>query len=140
MKKEKILEMAKKYKETILYLIFGVLSTVVNIVTYVFFSMVVGLNYLVANLIAWIIAVFFAYITNKFWVFGSKEIKFNYLLKEISSFVGCRLFSGGIEMLIMFVMISVLNINDFVVKIITNVIVVILNYIFSKLLIFRNNI
>ncbi|MDB2106224.1 GtrA family protein [Clostridium paraputrificum] len=140
MKKEKILEMTKKYKETILYLIFGVLSTVVNIVTYVFFSMVVGLNYLVANLIAWIIAVFFAYITNKFWVFGSKEIKFNYLLKEVSSFVGCRLFSGGIEMLIMFVMISVLNINDFVVKIITNVIVVILNYIFSKLLIFRNNI
>ena len=140
MKKEKILEMTKKYKETILYLIFGVLSTVVNIVTYVFFSMVVGLNYLVANLIAWIMAVFFAYITNKFWVFGSKEIKFNYVLKEISSFVGCRLFSGGIEMLIMFIMISVLNINDFVVKIITNVIVVILNYIFSKLLIFRNNI
>ncbi len=85
-------------------------------------------------------AVFFAYITNKFWVFGSKEIKFNYVLKEISSFVGCRLFSGGIEMLIMFIMISVLNINDFVVKIVTNVIVVILNYIFSKLVIFRNNI
>ena len=140
MKKEKILEMIKKYKETILYLIFGVLSTVVNIVTYVFFGRVVGLNYLVANLIAWIMAVFFAYITNKFWVFGSKEIKFNYVLKEISSFVGCRLFSGGIEMLIMFIMISVLNINDFVVKIVTNVIVVILNYIFSKLVIFRNNI
>ncbi|MDU1032945.1 GtrA family protein [Clostridium sp.] len=140
MKKEKILEMTKKYKETILYLIFGVLSTVVNIVTYVFFGRVVGLNYLVANLIAWIMAVFFAYITNKFWVFGSKEIKFNYVLKEISSFVGCRLFSGGIEMLIMFIMISVLNINDFVVKIVTNVIVVILNYIFSKLVIFRNNI
>lgn len=140
MKKEKILEMTKKYKETILYLIFGVLSTVANIVTYVFFGRVVGLNYLVANLIAWIMAVFFAYITNKFWVFGSKEIKFNYVLKEISSFVGCRLFSGGIEMLIMFIMISVLNINDFVVKIVTNVIVVILNYIFSKLVIFRNNI
>lgn len=131
------MDLIKKYKETILYLIFGVLSTIINIITYVFFTKILVLNYLVANAIAWILAVIFAYITNKFWVFESKEINSKYILKEFFSFFGCRVFSGAIEMFMMFILVSIMSFNDFIVKIITNVVVVVLNYIFSKLLIFK---
>ena len=127
-----------KYKQTILYLIFGVLSTIVNILTYVFCTRNLNIEFLISNWIAWIVAVLFAYITNKFFVFESKEINIKFLIKELSSFVSCRLLSGIIEMILMYIMISLMSLNDFIVKIITNVVVVILNFIFSKLIIFKN--
>lgn len=128
----------QKYKETILYLFFGVLSTIVNIGTYLFFTRVLGVNFLISNAIAWVAAVIFAYITNKFFVFESKSVEFKFLIKEFTSFVSCRIFSGVTEMGVMYVMINLMSINDFVVKIITNVVVVVLNFIFSKLIIFKN--
>ena len=128
----------QRYRETILYLVFGVLSTIVNIVTYLFFTRVIKLNVLVANSIAWLLAVLFAYITNKFFVFESKETNLRFLTKEFTSFASCRIFSGAIEMGLMYVMIDLMSINDFIVKITTNVIVVVLNFIFSKLIIFKN--
>ena len=127
-----------KYKQTILYLIFGVLSTIVNILTYAFCTRNLNIEFLISNWIAWIVAVLFAYITNKFFVFESKEINIKFLIKELSSFVSCRLLSGIIEMILMYIMISLMSLNDFIVKIITNVVVVILNFIFSKLIIFKN--
>ena len=127
-----------KYKQTILYLIFGVLSTIVNILTYAFFTRNLNIEFLISNWIAWIVAVLFAYITNKFFVFESKKINIKFLIKELSSFVSCRLLSGIIEMILMYTMISLMSLNDFIVKIITNVVVVILNFIFSKLIIFKN--
>lgn len=127
-----------KYKQTILYLIFGVLSTIVNILTYVFCTRNLNIEFLISNWIAWIVAVLFAYITNKFFVFESKETNIKFLIKELSSFVSCRLLSGIIEMILMYTMISLMSLNDFIVKIITNVVVVILNFIFSKLIIFKN--
>lgn len=127
-----------KYKQTILYLIFGVLSTIVNILTYVFCTRNLNIEFLISNWIAWIVAVLFAYTTNKFFVFESKEINIKFLIKELSSFVSCRLLSGIIEMILMYTMISLMSLNDFIVKIITNVVVVILNFIFSKLIIFKN--
>ena len=127
-----------KYKQTILYLIFGVLSTIVNILTYVFCTRNLNIEFLISNWIAWIVAVLFAYITNKFFVFESKKINIKFLIKELSSFVSCRLLSGIIEMILMYTMISLMSLNDFIVKIITNVVVVILNFIFSKLIIFKN--
>ena len=127
-----------KYKQTILYLIFGVLSTIVNILTYVFCTRNLNIEFLISNWIAWIVAVLFAYITNKFFVFESKKINIKFLIKELSSFVSCRLLSGIIEMILMYIMISLMSLNDFIVKIITNVVVVILNFIFSKLIIFKN--
>lgn len=127
-----------KYKQTILYLIFGVLSTIVNILTYAFCTRNLNIEFLISNWIAWIVAVLFAYITNKFFVFESKEINIKFLIKELSSFVSCRLLSGIIEMILMYTMISLMSLNDFIVKIITNVVVVILNFIFSKLIIFKN--
>lgn len=127
-----------KYKQTILYLIFGVLSTIVNILTYAFCTRNLNIEFLISNWIAWIVAVLFAYITNKFFVFESKKINIKFLIKELSSFVSCRLLSGIIEMILMYIMISLMSLNDFIVKIITNVVVVILNFIFSKLIIFKN--
>ena len=127
----------EKYKQTILYLIFGVLSTIVNIVTYVVCTRNLNIEFLISNWIAWIAAVLFAYITNKFFVFESKKTNIKFLIKEFSSFVSCRILSGITEMILMYIMISLMSLNDFIVKIITNIVVVILNFIFSKLIIFK---
>ena len=94
-----------KYKQTILYLIFGVLSTIVNILTYVFCTRNLNIEFLISNWIAWIVAVLFAYITNKFFVFESKETNAKFLIKELSSFVSCRIVSGAIEMILMYIII-----------------------------------
>ena len=126
----------KKHKESILYLIFGGLTFLVNMITYVLFTRVVKADVLVSNCIAWIVAVLFAYITNKFFVFESKETDFKYILKEFRAFVGCRLFSGVVELGIIFVMATLMGINDLFVKIVTNIVVIVLNFIFSKLIIF----
>ena len=106
--------------------------------TYAFCTRNLNIEFLISNWIAWIVAVLFAYITNKFFVFESKKINIKFLIKELSSFVSCRLLSGIIEMILMYTMISLMSLNDFIVKIITNVVVVILNFIFSKLIIFKN--
>lgn len=133
-----MIKLTKKYKETISYLIFGILSTIVNIATYVFFSRIIKINFMVSNIIAWFVAVIFAYITNKFFVFESKNINIKFILKEITSFMSLRIVSGLTELILMYIMINIMLINDFIVKIITNIVVVILNFIFSKLIIFKN--
>ena len=125
----------KKYKETILYLFFGAFTTLVNIVSYLFFTRVIF--FMVANALAWILAVLFAYVTNKFFVFESKRIEIKFLFKEFLSFVSFRLLSGVVEMLIMYVMIDLLFVNDVIVKIFTNIVVIVLNYLFSKMIIFK---
>ncbi|WP_236875500.1 GtrA family protein [Clostridioides difficile] len=84
----------KKHKETILYLFFGAFTTLVNIVSYLFFTRVILFNFMVANALAWILAVLFAYVTNKFFVFESKRIEIEFLFKEFLSFVSFRLLSG----------------------------------------------
>ncbi|EQH68431.1 GtrA family protein, partial [Clostridioides difficile] len=125
------------YKETILYLFFGAFTTLVNIVSYLFFTRVILFNFMVANALAWILAVLFAYVTNKFFVFESKRIEIKFLFKEFLSFVSFRLLSGVVEMLIMYVMIDLLFVNDVIVKIFTNIVVIVLNYLFSKMIIFK---
>ncbi|HHN8464166.1 GtrA family protein [Clostridioides difficile] len=128
----------KKHRETILYLFFGAFTTLVNIVSYLFFTRVVLFNFMVANALAWILAVLFAYVTNKFFVFESKRIEIKFLFKEFFSFISFRLLSGVVEMLIMYVMIDLLFVNDIIVKVFTNIVVIVLNYLFSKMIIFKN--
>lgn len=127
----------KKYKETILYLFFGAFTTFVNIVSYLFFTRVISCNFMVANALAWILAVLFAYVTNKFFVFESRRIELKFLFKEFLSFVSFRLISGIIEMVIMYIMVDLLFVNDVIVKIFTNIVAIVLNYLFSKMIIFR---
>ncbi|MCC0694880.1 GtrA family protein [Clostridioides sp. ES-S-0048-02] len=127
----------KKHKETILYLFFGAFTTLVNIVSYLFFTRVTSFNFMVANTLAWILAVLFAYVTNKFFVFESRRVELKFLFKEFLSFVSFRLLSGIIEMVIMYIMVDLLFVNDVIVKVFTNIVVIVLNYLFSKAIIFR---
>ena len=152
-------------REIITYIIFGVLTTAVNLVTFYIFKKIFisigwegvfnkllgsagwdkalellgsGTDYLDATVIAWTVAVIFAFVTNKLIVFESKSWKPAVAGKEFVGFIGARLFSLLVELVFMFVMVSLLKWNDFVAKFIVQVIVVILNYVFSKLLIFKN--
>ena len=125
------------YKEIISYLFFGVCTTVVNFVIYFACTKIFGINYLLANAISWAGAVAFAYVTNLIWVFKSKTKGIRAIFKEITAFVGCRLLSGAMDMLIMFIGVDLLGISDDITKLLTQVVVVVLNYVFSKLIIFR---
>ena len=132
-------------KETILYLVFGVLTTVVALASYILIVGIMAkgqvpstLQINIANLISWILAVAFAFITNKIWVFESKVMSFAGLLKEISSFVGARLFSLGFELVWMNVFIFLFGERyDKIYKIGALFGVVVMNYFFSKLFIFK---
>ncbi|MGR3741123.1 GtrA family protein [Companilactobacillus sp. DQM5] len=126
-----------KYKELINYIIFGVATTAVNYIVYAVFTIVLPLNYQVANLIAWFLSVLFAYITNKYYVFNSRSWDISRIFKELISFFAARVFSLGVEAVILYVGITLMSGNSLIVKLIDNVIIVIINYIFSKLFIFK---
>ncbi len=122
-------------RELVLYVFFGALTFLVNIVTYFIFEDLMGINYLISNILAWFFSVLFAYVTNRIWVFESKSPD---ILKEMSLFFGGRIFSGAVDTGLMYLFIDVLIISDLVSKIVVQVIVIILNYIFSKLIVFKD--
>ena len=136
---DKIIYYIKKYEGVLLYLIFGVLTTFVNIVVYYILFNHVLLSNILSNAIAWVAAVIFAFITNKIWVFKSKTLEIEKVIKELSAFFSARLSTGLLDMAIMYVGVDLLKVNSIYSKIISGVVVVILNYIFSKLFIFRKN-
>lgn len=131
----------EKYKEVILYVFFGGVTTVVNIIVYmVAANVLTGAGITTATIptvIAWFISVLVAYITNKIWVFESKSLGFKETLKEAASFFAFRLLSGALDVAFMYFTVDLLGFNDTIMKILSNVVVVILNYIFSKLFIFK---
>lgn len=132
-----ITKMYKKFESLILYGIFGVLTTVLNIATFELCYHPLGINLLFSNVIAWIAGVIFAYVTNKTIVFKSKRNQKGEVIAEMISFVLCRLFTLGLDTLIMFIFIDKLHFNDLLIKIVSNVVVIVFNYVFSKLVIFR---
>lgn len=134
-----MLELIKKYKSFIAYAIFGVLTTVVNIVVYAVCYEYIGISNVVSNIIAWILAVAFAFVTNKLWVFGSKSTEKNTLIYEIGTFISCRLATGVLDLGIMYVGVDVLGFPSIILKVASNILVIILNYVASKLVIFRKN-
>ena len=137
---QKILELYKKYKEVINYLIFGGLSTIVNFVSYYISARIIGIDEVVSSILSWFCAVMFAYITNKIFVFESKSKNKKGIVKEIISFIGCRVISGILcDVGTFALMVKVFSINDIVSKVITQVMVVIVNYLFSKFFIFKKN-
>ena len=135
----KLLELYKKYKEIINYLIFGVLTTVVSIGTYALFTKLFSINYLVSNILSWILAVLFAFITNKLFVFESKSKDKKQVTKEMINFFFFRIISLGIEMIIMYTFVDLSSINDLITKVIAQIIVILSNYIFSKVFVFKKN-
>lgn len=126
-----------KYWEILSYLIFGVLTTVVNYLVYLPVYNLLGWSAAFSNVIAWAVAVIFAYLTNKPFVFRSHDWSARTVIPELSKFVGCRVASGAAETLILLVAVDILHWNGNLWKLLTSVLVVILNYIASKLLVFR---
>jgi putative flippase GtrA len=140
---EKIKELYTKYKEVINYLIFGVLTTIVSLATkYLLLFTILdaenGIQLQIAVVVSWIVACTFAYITNRIWVFESKSKE---VIKEAIKFYVSRLATLGLEMLIMFIFVTALGLNThmwvIVWTIFAQVVIVIGNYVLSKLIVFR---
>lgn len=134
---KKIRALFEKYYDLVSYLFFGVLTTAVNYLVYLPCYNMVHLSAAVSNVIAWVAAVAFAYLTNKPFVFKSHDWSAKTVIPELGKFVGGRLFSGALETAIIFVTVDLLVWNGNVMKLITSVIVVILNYVISKLVVFK---
>lgn len=127
-----------KYREMILYIFFGGCTTIVNIITYYISAHILSMSTTISTIISWLLSVTFAYISNKIWVFESSTNKKSALFKEIVSFYSCRLSTGILDLIIMILCVDILKFNDLFIKIVSNIIVIILNYIASKLFIFKN--
>lgn len=132
-----IKKLLTKYYDVITYLIFGVLTTVVNYVVYLPCYNLLGLSASLSNVIAWAFAVAFAYVTNKPFVFRSHDWSLKTVGPELAKFVGTRIGSGMLETVILFVTVDLLALNGNIWKLLTSVLVVVLNYIGSKLLVFK---
>ena len=140
-----------KYKELIIYGIFGVGTTLVNFLTYKLFNVLLGVDfYLVSNIIAWFVSVVFAYVSNKLFVFESKSWEPRLVVKEVSSFFAARIFSFLVEEAGLFLLVDICKMKDFafeifgftisgnmISKVALAVVVVVMNYFFSKFVIFR---
>ncbi len=145
----KLKELLNKHKEIIGYIFWGVMTTAVSFVTYSLFTLLftafldTNAAMFIANALSWVCAVLFAFITNKLWVFGSKSFEKAVVLPEFLKFISSRIATGIIEMaglpLLVYLGLggALFGIDGLVAKIIINVIVIVLNYVFSKLLIFK---
>lgn len=133
---QKIKELIVQYWEVLSYLIFGVLTTVVNYLVYLPVYNVLGLSAALSNAIAWVVAVAFAYLTNKPFVFKSHDWSMKTVVPELTKFLGCRIGSGVMETAIIFLTVDLLRWDGNVMKLVTSVLVVIVNYVGSKLLVF----
>ena len=134
-----IRDLIEKYWDILSYLFFGVCTTIVNYLIYIPCYNIWRMSATVSNLIAWVVAVAFAYLTNKPFVFKSHDWSAKTVVPELTKFIGCRIGSGAAETLILLVTVDLLGWNGNVWKLVTQVMVVILNYIGSKLLVFRKN-
>lgn len=134
--RSKIEMLLKKYRSQLIYLVFGVLTTVVNYLIYFPCDRLLHTAWL-SNSIAWVFAVLFAYVTNKPFVFGSHDWSMKTVAPEFIKFVGTRVASLGVENLILLVTVDLLGLNRIGWKLFASVLVVILNYVGSKLLVFR---
>lgn len=142
-KLKKLADWYRVHKEGMRYLIFGALTTIVNIIIYIIFAKLIlgsvqneDLRVNASEIIAFIAGVAFAYITNKLYVFESKTKSLKDLIRELASFTGCRIFTEIISIIMMNLAIH-FSINDVIMKIIANIVVIILNFVFSKLFIFK---
>ncbi|MBO5210523.1 MAG: GtrA family protein [Clostridia bacterium] len=124
----------KKYKEQILYIVFGAATTLVNIASYFLLSKL-PLSTAIATILAWLISVIFAFFTNRKYVFEASK---NGFLKQLFGFFSMRIATGVLDLLIMILFVDALEFNDMLIKVLSNILVIILNYIFSKFLVFKS--
>ena len=131
-----MIKLYKKYQEIINYLIAGGLTVLVTVLSYAFFTKILHIYYIVSNVLAWIVAVIFAYVVNRRFVFQSKSSK-KARVKEIRNFFIFRLLSLLIDTILMYLLVDIFRINDLISKMIVQIVVIVLNYIFSKFFIFK---
>lgn len=136
---DKLKTLIRRHSDVLAYLFFGGLTTVVNYVVYLPCYNLLGISAAVSNVIAWAVAVAFAYLTNKPFVFKSHDWSAKTVMPELAKFVGCRVGSGLLETFIIFITVDLLAWNGNWMKLITSILVVILNYFGSKLLVFRKD-
>lgn len=129
----------KRYREVISYCIFGAGTTFVNIIVYYVCAHVLGIDTVLSTGVAWVLSVLFAYVTNKIWVFESYAVGFWQVLKELFFFFTCRFLTGLLDIGMMYVFVDRFDFPDMLMKILTNVIVIVANFVASKLLIFKKN-
>lgn len=127
----------KKHKEVLMYLLFGGLAFFLNLFLFWLFVTWGGMNELVGNVFCWIICVTFQYITNRTWVFDAKTAGVGETVKQIASFFAARLATLAMEEVILLIMITIMHLPDMPVKLFAQVIVIVFNYVFSKLWVFR---
>lgn len=135
---KKTWQLLMKYKEQLLYLFFGGLSFLVSISTFAYFEKVININELLSNILSWIVTVLFAFLTNRVWVFSSKTKNWKAFVRQMYSFYMGRVVTLVIEELILLIFVTWLNLNSIVVKLIAQVLVIILNYIISKFVVFKS--
>ena len=126
-----------KYQHIISYLFFGVLTTIVNYLIYVPLYHFLGISAAISNIIAWVVSVLFSFFTNKAFVFHSRDWSAGVVIPEFWKFVGTRVGSGMLDTSIIFITVDLLGWNGIVMKLINSVLVVVLNYISNKLIVFK---
>ena len=134
---QKIRALIEKYWDIVSYLFFGVCTTIVNYIIYLPCYNILGLSAYVSNILSWVVAVAFAYLTNKPFVFRSHDWSAKTVIPELTKFIGCRVGSGAAETVILLLTVDLLGWNGNIWKLLTQVMVVVLNYVGSKLLVFR---
>ena len=134
---DKIKALVTKYWDILTYLVFGVLTTVVNYIVYLPAYNLLGLSAALSNCVAWVVAVAFAYLTNKPFVFRSHDWSMQTVIPELTKFVSCRIASGAAETVILLLTVDILHWNGNIWKLVTQVLVVVMNYVFSKLIVFK---
>ena len=130
-------DMYRKYEEGINYLIFGFLAFALNYVLYILFAGILDIHHLISTALSWALTVIFAYWTNRKFVFKSKNKGLKSIGGEFISFIGARLATGLMEVVLMFLMVDLAGLNEYISKLVCQVLVIVANYFLSKLWIFR---
>lgn len=133
-----MLKILFKYKQFLLYALFGGLTFVVSVVSYGFFCTLLTFNELISNLLSWILAVSFAFFTNRIWVFQSPTNTSREFFQQLLKFFSGRLATLGVEEIILLLFVTIMHLPNMLVKIAAQIIVIILNYILSKKVIFTS--
>lgn len=126
-----------KFKETFLYLLFGIITTIINIICYYICYSNLELSNTLSNIIAWIVAVAIAFYTNKKWVYESKSFNKNIVINELITFIMARIATGILDIISMFILVDIMLCNAFLSKLLVNIIVIVINYITGKYLVFK---
>lgn len=134
---EVIKRIYRDHRMAILYIFFGGITTMVNWVAYYMLYELTGVSNVISNVIAWVVAVAVAFVTNKLWVFESRSLRADVVWPELMKFVSCRIGTGLLEIVLMFITVDLAGLAAMPMKVLVSVVVLILNYVSSRWLIFR---